>query len=60
MHFSLNVWLGVIGDHLIGADVFQSNVQYLEFLDNYQLGLLDFIPTAQRAKIILQHQGLNI
>lgn len=58
--FSLNVWLGVVGDQLIGPHVFQgplTSATYLDFLEHHLPGLLDIIPVPKRAEIIYQHDG---
>lgn len=58
--FSLNVWLGLVGDRLIGPHVFQGHLtsdKYLEFLEHHLPGLLDVIPAPQRAEIIFQQDG---
>lgn len=49
--FSINVWLGICGDHLIGPHLLPSRlsgVSFLSFLENDLPGLLEDLPLALR------------
>ncbi|EZA49304.1 hypothetical protein X777_12390 [Ooceraea biroi] len=57
-HFSLNVWMGIIGDHLIGPVILPnrlSGAAYLNFLVNILPQYLDDMPLAERLIIDVVH-----
>lgn len=60
IRFSLNVWMGILGDRLIGP-VFLPNrltgAAYHDFLVNTLPGLLDDVPLNQRAQHWFMHDG---
>lgn len=58
--FSLNVWLGVFDDHLIGPHAFQGSLtsnKNLQFLKHYLPRFHYDIPATEREEIIFQHNG---
>lgn len=60
--FHLNVWIGVIGDQLVGPHIFQENLSgeaYLDFLQHSLPNLLDGLDLTQRQRdnIIFQQDG---
>lgn len=58
--FSLNVWMGIIHDNLIGPYFFPKNlngVTYENFLRNDMALLLEDVPLALRREMIYQHDG---
>ena len=58
--FSLNVWAGLVGDHLIGPYVLPNRLNgqaYLTFLRDDLPDLLDDIPLLTRQRMWLMHDG---
>lgn len=58
--FSLNVWAGIVNDHLIGPIILPNRMdglQYLEFLQNNLPELLEDIPLAVRLRMWFLHDG---
>jgi hypothetical protein len=58
--FSVNVWAGICGEHLIGPHFFEgtlNSVRYLEFLESELGNLLDDVPLQHRQRMIFQHDG---
>lgn len=58
--FSLNIWAGIIMNHLLGPFVFPPRLNaaiYLEFLENTLPELLEDVPLAVRQRMWLQHDG---
>jgi hypothetical protein len=58
--FRLNVCCGVVGDCLIGPNVFQGTLtskKLLEFLEHNLPEYLDVIPAPQKMENIFQHDG---
>lgn len=58
--FSLNVWMGIIDDNLIGPYFLPNYLNgdtYEEFLRNEVFGLLSEVPLATRQGMIYQHDG---
>jgi hypothetical protein len=59
--FSVNVWCGMIDDHLIGPAILENRVNgqsYLEFLQNNLFSpLLENVPLAKRMNMYFQHDG---
>lgn len=58
--WSVNVWGGIIGDHVIGPYFFEGNLNglmYLDFLSNHLPTLLENISLAVRLTIWYQHDG---
>lgn len=58
--FSLNVWMGIIDDKLIGPHFLPRTLNgelYEDFLRNHLTPLLADIPEDRRANIIYQHDG---
>lgn len=58
--FSLNVWLGILGDRLIGPVFFPNRLTgelYLNFLRNDLPPLLEDVPLIDRLHIWLMHDG---
>lgn len=58
--FSLNVWLGVLGDHLIGPHILPRKLngrRYLRFLRRHLPGLLEDVPLEQRQNLWYMHDG---
>ncbi|XP_070528721.1 uncharacterized protein [Cardiocondyla obscurior] len=56
----LNVWFGIIGDHIIGPEFIQERVNaeyYSNFLLNRLNELLENVPLAHRARMIFQQDG---
>lgn len=58
--WSVNVWGGIIGEHVIGPHFFEGNLNglmYLDFLANYLPLLLENVPLAVRQSMWYQHDG---
>lgn len=58
--FSLNLWAGIFGDHLIGPVELPriiTGAVYLDFLQNTLPDLLDDVPLRQRANMWFLHDG---
>ena len=58
--FSVNVWCGIIGGHLIGPHIFEDRldgVTYARFLTDQLPSLLKDVPLATRQRLIFQHDG---
>lgn len=58
--FSLNVWMGIIDDNLVGPYFLPNNLNgeaYETFLENEVFGLLIDVPLAARRHMIYQHDG---
>lgn len=58
--WSLNVWCGILGGHIIGPFVFEEHVNgnvYLNFLRNELPILLEDTPLAIRRDMFFQHDG---
>ncbi|XP_070524010.1 histone-lysine N-methyltransferase SETMAR-like [Cardiocondyla obscurior] len=58
--WTVNVWLGIIGDHVIGPEFIQGYVNaeyYSEFLLNRLNDLLEDVPLAQRLEMRFQQDG---
>lgn len=58
--FSVNVWCGVIDNHLIGPVILPNRLTgpiYLDFLQNQLQLLLDDVPLATRMVMHFQHDG---
>lgn len=58
--FSLNVWMGVVDNQLIGPHFFPQNLNgdaYNFFLRNYLEPLLEDVPLGTRMQMIYQHDG---
>lgn len=58
--FSVNIWCGVLGNHLLGPHVFEgtlTGVKYLEFLQHHLSVYLDDIPLGIRRQMWLMHDG---
>ena len=58
--FSLNVWLGVLGDRLIGPHILPRKHYgrgYLRFLRRDLPGLLEDVPLAQHQRMWYMHDG---
>nr|WP_253308809.1 DUF4817 domain-containing protein [Rickettsia endosymbiont of Ceutorhynchus assimilis] len=58
--FSVNVWMGVIANNLIGPHFLPDNLNgenYEEFLRNNLYELLENVPLANRQEMIFQHDG---
>lgn len=61
-HFIVNVWAGLIGDHLIGPYIFPSQITgytYLTFLQEILPELLEDVPLNIRRQIWFQHCGTS-
>lgn len=61
--FSVNVWAGIIDDHLIGPHIIPNRftaAHYLEFLEDTLPELLDDVPLALRRNMWYQHDGAPI
>jgi len=57
--WTVNVWLGIIGDHIIGPEFIQNNVNadyYTVFLLRFP-ELLENVPLAQRIEMLFQQDG---
>lgn len=60
VRFSTNVWIGVVGDHLLGPYFYNGNLnqdRYLNFLQNELQDYLDDLPLNLRRQIWFQHDG---
>lgn len=60
VRFSLNIWVGILGDRLLGPVVLPNRltgVAYLNFLQNTLGDLLDDIPLRLRQQMWFQHDG---
>lgn len=60
VRFSLNIWIGILGDNLLGPVVLPNRLTgagYLNFLQNTLRDLLDDIPLNQRQQMWFQHDG---
>lgn len=58
--FSLNIWMGIVGDMFLGPVVLPNRLTgaaYLNFLQNSMCDLLDDIPLDQRQQMWFQHDG---
>lgn len=58
--FSLNVWCGIIDEHLIGPYIFEDRLTgdaYASFLMNDLPALLEDVPLAHRRRMVFQHDG---
>ena len=58
--FSLNVWVGILGDCLIGPHFLPQKLngeQYLRFLQNHLPNLLEDVPWRQRQQMWFMHDG---
>lgn len=58
--FNVNVWAGIIGNHLIGPFVLQDRLngeRYLEFIQNDLNGLLEHVPLQTRRDMWFMHDG---
>lgn len=58
--FSLNVWGGIIGDHLLGPYFLPARLNgasYLQFLEDTLPELLEDVPIALRQRMWFQHDG---
>lgn len=58
--FCVNIWAGIIGDFLIGPFVLPNRLngqQYLNFLENDLLHLLDDVPYQLRNDMFFMHDG---
>ena len=58
--FSVNVWCGMVGGHLIGPHIFQGALtgqMYADFLVNELPLLLEDVPLNTRRQLIFQHNG---
>ena len=54
------MWLGIIGDHIIGPEFIEGNVNayyYANFLRNRLNELLEDVPYANRLEMIFQQDG---
>jgi len=57
---SINLWVGIVGDHLIGPHRFPgplNGATYLEFLQDSLPELLENVPVNVRARMWYQHDG---
>lgn len=60
VRFSVNVWAGIIGNHLIGPHILPDNLTgavYTEFLENTLPYLLQNVPEELRNTMWFQHDG---
>lgn len=58
--FKINVWAGIIGNHLIGPHIFEDSLngeRYVSFLENELPLLLEDIPLNSRRCLVYQHDG---
>lgn len=58
--FSVNVWCGMIDNHLLGPVILPHRLtgpRYLQFLENELPPLLEDVPLATRMRIFFQHDG---
>ena len=58
--FSLNIWAGIVGDHLIGPHLLPERLtgpNYLEFLQDQLPTLLEEVPVATRRSMWFMHDG---
>ena len=58
--FAVNVWMGIIGKHLIGPHIIEGNQTgdvYLNFLVHTLPGLLESVPLNLRSRLIFQQDG---
>lgn len=58
--WSLNVWGGILGEHLLGPYFFDGNLNgnnYLRFLRDDLFELLENVPLAARRQMVFQHDG---
>lgn len=58
--FMINVWAGIIGNHLIGSFVLEERLTgelYLQFLQNDLNNLLDDVPYQDRVQMWFMHDG---
>jgi len=58
--WTVNVWIGILGDHVIGPEFIEQNVNahyYANFLLHRLDELLEDIPLAERCQIIFQQDG---
>ncbi|CAG4953734.1 unnamed protein product [Colias eurytheme] len=60
IRFSLNVWMGIVHDCIVGPFFFPDNlngVTYENFLRDELWALLEDVPLATRSRLIYQHDG---
>lgn len=58
--WSLNVWCGIVGDHLVGPHFFEGHLNgpmYAEFIVNNLPQLLENVPLHIRRNMWMQHDG---
>jgi hypothetical protein len=58
--FSINVWAGIVGDHLLGPHVEPARLtgnDYQQFLREELPVMLGDVPLTVRQKILFQHDG---
>jgi len=58
--WTVNVWLGILGDHIIGPEFIEENVNanyYANFLRHRLNELLEDVPLANRLEMIFQQDG---
>lgn len=58
--FSINVWAGIVGDHLIGPIILPNRLTgaaYLTFLQDELPGLLEDVPLETRQRMVFLHDG---
>lgn len=61
--FSINVWCGIIDNHLVGPFIFEGRLtgnEYLMFLQNNLPELLENLPLITRQQLIFQQDGAPI
>lgn len=61
--FSINVWIGIVGGHLVGPHILPkptTGAIYLDFLENVLPGLLENIPLNVRQELWYLHDGAPI
>lgn len=61
--FSVNVWCGMIDNQLIGPYILEHRVtggNYLKFLNNEFIAVLENFPLAKRTEMYFQHDGAPI
>ena len=60
VRFSLNIWMGILGDRLLGPVVLANRLTgpvYLNFLENKLPELLEDVPLNERSEIWFMHDG---
>lgn len=58
--YTVNVWCGILGDHVIGPHFFEGNLTgeiYLDFLVNILPTILDDVDLLTRQQMFYQHDG---